>query len=117
MATVALGAPTTINLCYTRGDSRGIVFTVRDENGAALDVSSNTFQLVVNSEEDSDDTGNVVQFTLSHTFVTDGTDGQIRFAPTTTESNIVAETYFYDMRQLTPTVHTLATGTFQILTR
>jgi hypothetical protein len=112
-----MAKPVTINIEYTRGDTEPFGFTIKDAAGAVVDVSGSTFTLTVNTESDGDSASSVELFTLTATFVTDGTDGKIRFTPTTIESNQVAAVYFYDVQQDTPTIRTIVSGTFTILTQ
>ena len=58
------------------GKNAPITFTIRDVDGAIVDISSWDVRLVVNSN--LDDSGDVVA-ELTGAFVTDGTDGNIRF--------------------------------------
>jgi hypothetical protein len=110
-----MAAPVEINIEYTRGDSEPFVFALKDSDGVALDVSGSTFEFEVGNEDDGDSATYTSLFTLSATFVTDGTDGLIKFTPTSVNTDVEADTYFYDVQQETPTVRTIIKGTFKIL--
>jgi len=69
-------------VCWARGDTKPRVFTIKDSAGVALDISGSTFKMTVNTDKDpSVATPGTVLFTVAGTFVTDGLDGQIQFAP------------------------------------
>jgi hypothetical protein len=72
------GDPTK-DICWSRGDTAPRAFTI----GGGIDISSSTWRMVVNTDKDPN-TGEpgTVLFDVAGTFVTDGTDGQVQFAPT-----------------------------------
>lgn len=86
-------------ICWARGDFDPKVFTLTDSSGSALDISTSTFILSVDSRKDPDDV-TTQQFTIMGTFVTDGTDGKIQFEPAdTNETDIPPGKYFYDIQE------------------
>ncbi len=84
-------------ICWGRGDSDAKGFVVQDSDGVAIDITGFTFKLTVNSEKDPTDQVNE-QFTITGT-LTAPTTGEVAFAPTTTDTDIVPATYFYDIEQ------------------
>jgi hypothetical protein len=70
-------------ICWARGDTKPRVFTIRDSAGVALDISGSTFKMTVNTDKDpSVAVPGTELFSVAGTFVTDGTNGQVQFAPT-----------------------------------
>jgi len=108
------GAPTALDIEYTRGDDRAIVATVK-KNKIAQVITGNTYELEVNTHPDADDPAAVSLFTVSSTLPGGGTDGKVSFKPTSVNTDILAKVYFYDISQITPSVHTVAKGKFKIL--
>ena len=84
-------------ICWGRGDSSAKGFTVQDSNEVAIDITGFTFKLTINSEKDPTDTTNQ-QFTITGA-ITDATAGKVAFSPTTTDTDITPDTYFYDIEQ------------------
>ena len=85
--------PTRIDIERKRGDTRRHVFTIKDNTGAVVDISSWTnFSLAVDPEPDPSDALNNVD-NITGSFVTDGTDGKVYFVPT---ESVPPESYFYD---------------------
>lgn len=83
MAAIDQTKNTAKDICWARGDTKARVFTIKDSAGAVIDISSSTFRMVVNTLKDPTvATPGTVLFTAVGAFVTDGTDGQIQFAPT-----------------------------------
>lgn len=82
MAAIDLTGDSAKDICWARGDTKPRVFTMKS-GGVALDVSASTFRMVVNTDKNpSVATPGTVLFTAVGAFVTDGTDGQVQFAPT-----------------------------------
>ena len=79
MATIDLTNDSDKDICWSRGDTAARVFTIGGAN--PLDISGSTFLMAVNTEKDPTDVTNQL-FSVAGTFVTDGTDGQVQFAPT-----------------------------------
>lgn len=99
------------DLCWARGDDDPRVFTIRDKSGVAIDISSWTLSMAVNTEKDPTDTVNEI-FSVSGVFVTDGTDGKIMFTPPANSLDNVSagDKAFYDVNRLTPSIKTLVKG-------
>ncbi len=99
MAQIDKTKDATKDICWGRGDSDPRVFTVLQSDGVTVeDVSGWTFTLTVNSEKDPADQVNE-QFSLTGALVTDGTDGQVAFTPTTGETDVAPGKYFYDIER------------------
>jgi len=98
-------------LCWGRGDDDAKVFTIRDDKNVALDISTWTLSMAVNTLKDPPDVTTEV-FTIGGIFVTDGTDGQVSFTPPSTSlDNVKApSTAFYGIQRITPTKKTLIKG-------
>ncbi len=97
MAAIDKTGDATKTICWGRGDSNAKGFIRQDSAGVAIDVTGFSFKLTVNSEKDPANTTNQ-QFTIIGVLV-DAVNGQISFAPTTTDTDIVPGTYFYDIEQ------------------
>lgn len=101
-------------ICWARDDADPRVFTIKDDAGAVIDISTWTFTLTVNSEKDPTDvTGQ--QFTIAGALVTDGTDGKVSFTPAPGDTDITPNKYFYDIQRNTPSKKTLIKGQCIIL--
>ena len=110
-ATIDQTKNTAFDLCWARGDNDPRVFTIRDSSGAAVDISTWTLSMAVNTEKDPTTTTNEI-FSVAGVFVTDGTDGQISFTPPANSlDNVTAgQKAFYDINRLTPSIKTLVKG-------
>ncbi len=99
------------DLCWGRGDDDPRTFTIQDKSGVAIDISSWTLSMAVNTEKDPLDTVNEI-FVVAGVFVTDGTDGKISFTPPANSlDNVgVGDKAFYDVNRLTPSIKTLVKG-------
>jgi hypothetical protein len=113
---VATGEDDPFLLCWARGDNDPRVFTIRDSNGAAVDISTWTLSMAVNTDKDPTDTTNEI-FSVAGVFVTDGTDGQISFTPPAFSLDAVTAGLkaFYDINRLTPSIKTLVKGNVQFV--
>lgn len=99
-------------LCWARGDNDEKAFTIKDSAGVAIDISTWTLSMAVNTEKDPADVTNEI-FKVAGAFVTDGTDGQIGFTPPAMSLDAVAAPgkAFYDINRVTPSKKTLVKGT------
>ena len=108
-------------ICWGRGDTDAKVFTVTDDASpaVAIDVSTWTFTLTVNTVKDPDPAPplGVEQFTIVGVFVTDGTDGKVSFTPAPGDTDIAPAKYFYDIeRQISAAaIKTLVKGVAKII--
>lgn len=89
---------TTINIERYRGDTVPDQFTIKDSAGVAVDITSFTFLLTVNSESKPTDTVNEL-YSLVGT-ITDALNGKVEFAPDATESDQSPSGYFYDVQMI-----------------
>lgn len=107
-------------ICWGRGDNDPKGFTIKDSDGAAIDVTSFSFKMTVNTAKDPDPVGppvvGVEQFTIVGVIVS-GPDGQISFSPLTTDTEIPATVYFYDIEQTDAAskIKTLVKGKLKII--
>jgi len=69
---------------YTGDNGVDLIFELTDENDVAIDLSSLTANLFRLTARQSKETA--VLFTINAAFVTDGTDGKIKFTFTSTET-------------------------------
>ena len=103
MAGIDKTGDATKDICWARGDTKPRVFTKTDANGAAIDVSASTFRMTVNTDKNpSVASPGTVLFTAVGVFVTDGTDGQVQFAPTgiaVFDSLTLPTTAYYDIEE------------------
>ncbi len=90
----------TKNICWGRGDTDPKVFTITDDAKppVVVDVSGWTFKLTVNSDKEPTDQS-TEQFSINGAFVTDGTDGKVKFTPAPGDTDIPADKYFYDVER------------------
>lgn len=108
-------------ICWGRGDTDAKIFTITDDAtpAVALDVSTWSFTLTVNTVKDPDTVGpiGVEQFAVVGAFVTDGTDGKVSFTPAPGDTDIAPAKYFYDIeRQIAAaSVKTLVKGVSKII--
>ena len=98
MAAIDLTGSDAHSICWGRGDTKRKVFTIKDGNGNALDVSGSTFKLSVDTLKNPPD-ATTLQFLIVSGFVNGGTDGQIYFAPAPGDTDIPPGNYFYDMEE------------------
>jgi hypothetical protein len=111
MAAIDQTKTASFDLCWARGDNDPRVFTIKDSAGAAIDISTWTLSMAVNSEKDPLTTAQEI-FSVAGAFVTDGTDGQISFTPPALSLDNVGagDKAFYDINRLTPSIKTLVKG-------
>lgn len=88
---------TTIDITYKRGDSRAIIFTLTDsETNGPLDLTGYTAPvLAVNSDATPSDITNE-QFKVTGVIDVDPLTGRIAFSPTSVQTDINPDVYFYD---------------------
>jgi len=109
-----MAAPTKIDLQYTREDNQPIGFVLNDADGAAVNITTGfAFTMTVNTSDDAD-AGGTELFQLAGSIVS-GPLGQFKFTPTSVNTDLDADVYFYDVQQDTPTRRTIAKGQFEIL--
>ncbi len=84
-------------ICWGRGDSDAKGFVVQDSVGVAVDITSFSFKLTVNSDKEPANQDNE-QFTIVGV-ITDAPAGKVAFSPTVLNTDITPETYFYDVEQ------------------
>lgn len=106
--------PTKQNIERRRGDTKGIVFVLYQPDAkTVLDISQWTnFRMTLDpSKTPDDDSANVMQMTGG--FVTDGTDGRVRFFP---DGSTPVGTYYYDAEGVDADskVCTVAEGKYKI---
>jgi hypothetical protein len=99
------------DICWARGDDDPKTFTIRDAAGNPIAISTWTLSMAVNTDRDPADTANEI-FRVAGVFVTDGTDGQVSFAPPASSLDAVTApgTAFYDVQRITPSKKTLVKG-------
>lgn len=96
---MALETPV-IDIAYKRGDSKPLIFVLKDSSGNAVDISSYTAP-VLSVHNDAAPTGIMTeQFKVTGTFPGGGTDGKVSFVPLVTETDLTPEVYFYDAQIL-----------------
>lgn len=91
MATV--GETPVVGLTRKRGDTKSIGMTLKDSDGAVIDVTGYTFSLSVNSDEEPTDVTN--ELFTSVGVIVDAANGKIAFPVGATEADNVGE-FFYD---------------------
>lgn len=111
MAAIDQTKAAAFDICWARGDDDPKTFTIKDSLGAVIDISSWTLSMAVNTEKNPADTANEI-FRVAGVFVTDGTDGKIKFTPPATSLDAVTApgTAFYDIQRITPSKKTIVKG-------
>ena len=111
MAAIDQTKEETFDICWARGDDDPKTFTIKDSTGAAIDISTWTMSMAVNTDKDPATTANEI-FRVAGIFVTDGTNGQISFTPPATSLDAVTApgSAFYDVQRITPSKKTLVKG-------
>ncbi len=97
MAQIDQTGDTTKTICWGRGDSDAKGFVVQDSAGVAVDITGFTFKLTVSSDKDPTDQVNE-QFTVAGV-IGDPLLGTVSFAPSTSDTDITPDVYFYDIEQ------------------
>lgn len=101
-----------------RGDSRAKGFKLTDETGTAVDISGFTFDLTVNTHRNPDPGVPIGTelFTVVGVIIS-GIGGTFSFAPTAVDTDLLPDTYFYDI-QMTDTgagIQTIIKGRFIVI--
>jgi hypothetical protein len=110
MSTQILGPIT-----YFRGDDWPMTITVVDQTTKVpVDITGFSFVLTVNSEQNPTDTTHQT-FTVTGVIVS-GAEGRVSFTPTTVQTNITAQVYYYDIQMVDGGGHrkTVVKDTFTI---
>lgn len=93
--------PYRANLCIVRGDSPVFEFALKQDTitGAPIDITGRTYTLTVDTREEPDD-DSTNSFAIAGTVPT-GTDGIVRFQPTTVQTALLTPgtPYFFDVQQ------------------
>jgi len=79
-----------------RGDSKAHVFTVTDSDGVAVDITSWTFKMTVDTLFDPPAGGATVLFTVVGS-ITNAAGGEFEIAPTAVQTDQAPDSYFYDV--------------------
>lgn len=116
MAAIDKTKDRTFDLCWARGDDDPKIVTIVDSDGEAINVSTWTLSMAVNTERDPSGTANEI-FQAAGVFVTDGTDGQVSFTPPANSLDGVAapSVVYYDINRVTPSKKTLVKGRVRIV--
>lgn len=110
-----MAAPTEVDIEYTREDAHPIGFQLLDENDVAEDISTGyDFTMTLNTSPDGNEAGATILWALTASII-DGPNGVFQFLPSSVQSDIVADVYFFDVQQNTPTKRTVAKGQFTML--
>jgi hypothetical protein len=104
----------TANVCWARDDADTKTFTIKDNTGVVIDISAWTFTMSVDSEKDPPDV-TTLQFAMTGSLTTDGTDGKVDFTPAALDTDITPGKYFYDIQRNSPTKKTLIKGVAEII--
>ena len=100
-------------VCWGRADTDPKIFTIK-KGGVAQDISGQTFTMSVDTLLDPPD-NLTLQFAMTGSFVTDGTDGQVQFSPAAGDTDLAPGEYFYDIQRDTPSIKTLIKGVVEIV--
>jgi hypothetical protein len=85
-------------ICWGRGDSRAKGFQILDDDDVAVNIAGFTYKLTVNSDKDPTNQNNE-QFSIVGV-ITDAANGKVSFAPTTVQTDITPDVYFYDIEEV-----------------
>lgn len=113
---VASGGDDPFLLCWARGDNDPRTFTITDSSGAAVDISTWTLTMAVNTEKDPTDITNQI-FQVTGVQPGGGTDGVVTFTPPANSlDNVTAgQKAFYDIQRTSPNIKTLIKGNVQFV--
>lgn len=103
-----------VNICWAREDADTKTFTIKDDTGTVIDISTWTFTLSVDINKDPAD-ALTLQFAISGVLTTDGTDGKVGFTPAALDTDITPGKYFYDIQRNSPSKKTLIKGVCEII--
>ena len=106
--------PTEIDLTRKRGDTYADLFTLVDEDAAAVDITGRTYLLTVDPEPNPGDAvNNLFQLTGS---IVSAPAGTVEFAPSAGQSDQTPADYYYDIQQTDAggKIRTIATGKYSI---
>ncbi len=111
MADIDQTANPAFTVCWARGDTDPKTFTINDGAGSAVDISTWTLRMAVNTDINPVDTSTEV-FDVLGVFLTDGTDGKIVFTPPAASLDNVAApgVAYYDISRIDPSKKTLVKG-------
>lgn len=114
MAAIDQTKDATKNICWGRDDDDPKTFTIKDNAGLVIDISSWTFILTVNSVKDPD--AEPIAFpAITGVLTTDGTDGKVDFSPGAGDTDVAPGKYFYDIQRTLPSKKTLIKGVVEIV--
>lgn len=101
-----------ISITRYRGDTVADVFTVKDEDGVAVDITDCTFVMTVDSrQQPTDESTQLFQLTGS---ILSASDGTVEFVPNSTQADQTPGKYYFDieMTAANSRVQTLTVGTY-----
>lgn len=104
---------TKIDIERKRGDTRRMVFVVKDKAGTVVNIGTwSAFTLTVDPAKDPADALNNI-FQVTGALLTDGSDGKVYFVPPGTSP---VGNYFYDVQALDGNVEkiTIAEGKYKL---
>ncbi len=84
------------DITRVRGDTAADVYLVKDETGAALDISGFSFILTVNTLKNPPDTTTEL-YSLTGVIIS-AVDGRVEFVPTLANSDQKPTNYFFDVQ-------------------
>ena len=111
MASIDQTKNTDFDLCWARGDDDPRIFTITDSAGVAVDISTWTLSMAVNTDQNPANTVDEI-FSVGGTLPGGGTDGQVQFAPPANSLDAVTApgVAFYEVNRLTPSIKTILKG-------
>jgi hypothetical protein len=89
-----------IDIAYKRGDSKPLIFVLKDSAGVAVDISAYTSPVLSVHDDAAPTDVTSEQFKVTGTFPGGGTDGKVSFVPLITDTDLTPNTYFYDAQIL-----------------
>lgn len=108
-----MACPPTIDICRSRGDTYPWVFTIKDSDGVAVNITGYSFSLTVDPDREPVNTTNNL-FTLAGSII-DGPNGRVQFELSTVQANQTPGIYYYDlsMQDGAGALRTVARGAFE----
>ncbi len=106
---------TQVDICRVRGDTFPFRFAIKDDAGAAVDITGATFVLTVDPAEDPAGSGSNL-FANTPTIVAPASQGLIEVALTAPQAGQTPGDYFYDVQMLDAAgkIRTIARGKWQV---
>lgn len=110
MTTLFSNCPMEFNMCRVINDTFPFQFTIKEEDGMVVDITSFSFKLTVDPSDEPSGSGDNL-FSLIGT-ITDAPNGIVEFEPTAEQADQTPDTYYFDVQMIDADskVRTIAKG-------